>query len=158
VELIHVHKDYNYYENKNDIAIVLLEKAFRMTSHVNKISLPQPNEEFTSITSWKIWPEIYYNVFRKVKIPIIPNEKCRRVYAKGWDLVTDEMMCAGDKSPGSDGGPVACERKNGSSVLCGIIVDSQGLEGPQYPVMHTKVSYYVDWIKTSIRNIQSMKE
>jgi len=140
----------------------LLDKPFQINSHVDTIPLPQPNEEFTGLASLTGWAGKASNILKKAEVSIVPNEKCRRIFPRGWDEVTDGIMCAGDERPGScvgnNGDPVGCKRSDGSSVLCGLIKKSINCGRPGYPVMHTKVSYYLDWIENSIGDIQSMIE
>jgi len=158
VKLIHLNEDYNYYGKTNDIALVLLETPLQFTPRVGKISLPQPNEEFSGFASVTGCGAKSSNDARKFEMPIISNRQCQRMFGYKWD-VTNGVIC-GVNDCSCDimgiGGSLVCKRTDGTLVICGVV--SYSPKCGRYPVISTKVSSYLGWIQKSMKDIQSMIE
>ncbi|CAL8118290.1 unnamed protein product [Orchesella dallaii] len=162
---IYMHENYVWETDVNDIAIIVLNAPLQYSSHVQNISLPQINEEFdgyATVTGWGRTKEKgeTSDILKKVKIPIVPNDQCRRLYKKLKMGITDHMMCAGevghDSCQGDSGGPAACKKRtNGTAVLCGIISHGHGCGRAGYPGIYTRMSHYVEWIENTKKKIIS---
>jgi len=158
--------DYSYHNDdipRNDLMMLKLDSILP-TRDINFICLPenrfdspQPGDRCT-IAGWGIntrqgdQPEF----LQHAEIPIISNEECRR--KKDYSNISEDMICAGYKEGGVDacngdsGGPLMCQREDGSFYLPGII--SWGYECAEIdsPGVYTRTSNYLSWIHDTMQN------
>lgn len=155
---IFIHEGYNDTTLENDIAIMLLTKSFVFGNSIQQVRLPENGQQFQGYLSASGWGAVAEGcppseVLRKVRLPIVSNEKCASSYNKTDDIVTNHMICAGqaglDACQGDSGGPAICE-DHSVKTLCGIISQGRGCGRPGYPGIFTRVASYVDWINTTI--------
>jgi len=163
VEYHYSHEDFSLASTPNDIVLIFLDEPFEFTSLVNKIDLPEMNEDLTGFARVPGWSRIRKDnkistALKKVESPIVSNEKCKKLYENTQWIVDDGTMCSGKEGNGAcqvdSGGPVICKKENGSDVLCGVVAGGQGCGRAGYPYINTKVSYYLDWIKNSTGNLE----
>lgn len=147
-----------------DIALISLTEPLWFNANVKKIRLPRPSETFRDYVTVVGWGSTKIigiidrktsssDILRKVRMPTVPVEECARRYRKVNLVVTQEMMCAGeaglDACDGDSGGAAICQRSNGEKVVCGVVSFGYGCGLPGYPGVYTRVSSFVDWIKTT---------
>lgn len=85
----------------------------------------------------------------EVVVPIIANADCQNAYSN----LTDNMLCAGlpqggkDSCQGDSGGPlVVADGSNWQQA--GIVSFGIGCALPDFPGVYTRVSRYIDWIRS----------
>ena len=94
----------------------------------------------------------------KDNIPILSNEECKTKHTseKDYNSISDDMICAGyndggvDACNGDSGGPLMCEREDGSVYLPGIISWGYECAEKDTPGVYTKNANYLDWIHQTI--------
>ncbi|CAG5095833.1 Oidioi.mRNA.OKI2018_I69.XSR.g14359.t1.cds [Oikopleura dioica] len=150
--------DYSYHSDdipRNDLMMLKLDSILQTLE--NRFDSPKPGDKCT-IAGWGIHtrqgdqPEF----LQHAEIPIISNEECRR--KKDYSSISEDMICAGFKEGGVDacngdsGGPLMCQREDGSFYLPGII--SWGYECAEVdsPGVYTRTSNYLSWIHDTIQN------
>uniref|UniRef100_U5EZD4 Putative trypsin-like serine protease n=1 Tax=Corethrella appendiculata TaxID=1370023 RepID=U5EZD4_9DIPT len=153
-----VHEDYAVGEvGPNDIAIILLSKPFEFNEYVNAINLPIPDEVPVGnaiLTGWGSistnWNPEYPDVLRKVSLPIIEHDTCKKIYGNPDELETSNV-CAGEidgsKSgcSGDSGGPLV--QKNAKNIVTQIGIVSWGqIPCGQKPTVFVRVSHFISWI------------
>lgn len=160
---IYIHEEYyeqaNYYDYKHDIALMVLGEPFVFRSSIQKIRLPErEDEDFTGYLTASGWGATLEEgstseILMKVRLPIVDNKKCTRAYKKVGSFVTGNMLCAGqaghDACQGDSGGPGACE-KGGDQILCGVISKGYGCGRAGYPGVFTRVANYINWLNTTL--------
>ncbi|XP_065577993.1 trypsin-1-like isoform X2 [Artemia franciscana] len=164
-----IHENYNRPSRyNNDVAVIRLSKAIRFGNQVQPICLP-PDSSYEQdgrkciISGWGItkpWDET--SVSRSLlaaTVPIMNTAICRRSDYMGslgqFKRVENGMICAGyveggtDSCQGDSGGPLACNI-GGRFYLLGIISWGEGCAVKQKPGVYTRVSYYLNWIRSKI--------
>nr|CAB3266627.1 suppressor of tumorigenicity 14 protein-like [Phallusia mammillata] len=144
-----------------DIALLKLKKPLNFSDTIRPICLPTNTSEFfvkdgtiCVSTGWGnlgffgFGPDALY----QVRLPIVENEKCNRIYSTIGNNVSDSNICAGDVetggvSPchGDSGGPLTCYIGN-TWYLIGVT--SWGYEcGTTFPGVYARVPWFHDWIQ-----------
>lgn len=88
---------------------------------------------------------------QKVTVLSVGKQACAEAYP---NAITDSMICAGYKDGGKDscqgdsGGPLFL-RKDGKSILVGVVSWGEGCAKPNKYGVYGKVSAAMDWIATS---------
>lgn len=90
-------------------------------------------------------------VVHEVKVPILSLEQCRKMKYKA-SRITTNMICAGkgsqDSCQGDSGGPLLVQ--DGDKVeIAGIVSWGVGCGRPGYPGVYTRVTNYLNWIRTN---------
>ncbi len=133
----------------NDLPIALLTSAQR--------SLESHNRPATVI-GWGVTEQGSASVpLRQVTVPLVDLHTCRQSYGIFNDKVSDNMICAGNKSGGIDscqgdsGGPLMVRDETTDQWLqVGIVSWGDGCAEPNYYGVYTRVSNYAAWIHTYI--------
>lgn len=93
---------------------------------------------------------VLVTALRKVSIPIVNQEDCKKVYSEAGAPVTDRMICAGapgkDACQGDSGGPLV---RNG--ILIGLTSWGIGCARPGYPGVWTRISAVSTWINDQLK-------
>ncbi|GAV00955.1 hypothetical protein RvY_11735 [Ramazzottius varieornatus] len=174
--VIHAHFDTDTIEN--DIALIKISSSIRYDNHVQPACLPNASEDDDLmlnttrcvILGWgKRRPYARYgaDVLHEAEVSVVSHSTCRAAYYHEHPI-TRKMICAGsgrqgrsDTCEGDSGGPLLCQlsgQENGegqdaaSWKIFGITSfgDSCG-KRDKYGV-YTRVSSYLDWISTVIKN------
>ncbi|XP_064480507.1 plasma kallikrein-like isoform X1 [Ornithodoros turicata] len=166
-----IHEKYVLIENgaaaEYDYCLVRLSEPVNFTEYIGPVCLPEPEEDYTSVTcttsGWGLTENhgTTADILQKVDLPILSNDECALAYATHQLNITDDMICAGYKEggkgtcSGDSGGPIVCEREDGSWVQVGITSwggDKSGLCAlPNEPSVFARVNYVLDWIHSTIR-------
>lgn len=108
VQGISYHEKFTRQNLHNDVALLFLEKPFRIAPHINTVCLPQPDYQNDVnncfATGWgkeQFGSKGSYQVFlKKVQLPVVPSMKCEELLRKtrlGEDFILhDGFMCAGN--------------------------------------------------------------
>lgn len=111
------HPSYSDWTLDNDIALIRTKTPMILDSTTAKaISLPEqdsdvPEEQMVTITGWGFTTQNSGQkapILQKIEIPVISRTVCRQLY-KDYNLVTDNMFCAGIAPGGVDACQVGIE-------------------------------------------------
>ncbi len=160
-----VHENYDDWTVDNDIALLRLASpaTLEVTQGLTVGLISLVGDDVGSlagitatVTGWgtRSEPSLDYpETLHQVQVPIITNSQCESWY-DGW--VTANMLCAGF----AEGGKDACYGDSGGPLmvpddpdyqgwkLAGIVSWGIGCAKPEQPGVYTRVSQYIDWIKT----------
>lgn len=148
----------------DDIALLKLSSPVEFSKTISPICLPNQGENLGIVGSapyvigWGLTADPRENnpqpsdVLRQVNIAIQPGSYCLPKYN-----ISDNQICAGRISPividscdGDSGGPVMTKKNNSLYYLTGIV--SYGDDRCSGTGVYTKVSNYIDWIFSTVRN------
>ncbi|XP_061386390.1 chymotrypsin-2-like [Musca vetustissima] len=142
----------------NDIAVLELATYVAYDEKTQNITMAQLDDlkegEVVTMTGWGNWEvgQTYFpSDLKKLSGKVISNEECKRIYGKYADDVDDGHICV--QPPYGSG---ACHGDTG-----GPLVDSKGRLvgignwgvpcGHGFPDVFAKVSFFYDFIRTSIQ-------
>lgn len=162
----YVYKSFNIDTIDNDLALLQLQHDVT-GDHVAYACLPGrdwslPAGKLCHILGWGRRSNRHFlgsNVLREAEVPIATTRACRAAFS--FDVSNDSQVCAGYKRGGSDtclgdsGGPLLCSLNySGTSrwFLYGVTSFGEGCGQQGKFGIYTKVSNFIDWIKT-ITNI-----
>ncbi|XP_075587535.1 trypsin-1-like [Dermatophagoides farinae] len=171
IEKVIPHESYAPRFIMNDIALLKLNETLKFTQTLYPICLPTTriDEKIlaghnTTIIGWGHQREggIITNRLHEVQIPIISNEKCRKIY--GEKRIDARQLCAAyemggrDSCQGDSGGPMIINgNPNGDNdkqrfYQIGIVSWGRGCARPDQPGVYTRVAKYIHWIFNQIRS------
>ncbi|KAJ9596107.1 hypothetical protein L9F63_012691, partial [Diploptera punctata] len=167
------HPSYSPSNLQNDIALVRIRGKINFrTDSIKPICLPIGSDQTRNLLGQKLivsgWGTTEKgtssNVLLKVSVPVVSREKCESVYNRSSSLhpikISSHQICAGgendqDSCDGDSGGPLIFKGEVNSRprfVQYGIVSfgpRSCGIKG--FPAVYTRVSYYTNWILSTIR-------
>ncbi|XP_066575310.1 serine protease hepsin isoform X2 [Amia ocellicauda] len=163
--------DPNVDDNSNDIAVLALAAPLRFSDFIQPVCLPALTQSLVdgkvcTVTGWGNLK--YYgqpsDVLQEASIPVISDGTCNgEDYYTGQ--ISSSMFCAGypeggiDACQGDSGGPFVCEdsiSKTSRWRLCGVVSWGTGCALPQKPGVYTKVTHFLPWISSAMRNYDQM--
>ncbi|XP_014271284.1 venom protease [Halyomorpha halys] len=163
IEKTIVHEEYR--SQRNDIALVRLDKNVIFSDKIKPICVPQPASLRSSTFEGKYpfmagWGETKLDgasldILVQMQVPIVDNDSCKKAYVKHGDVITESKICAGQMKGGKDscrghsGGPLMLAQ-NGTFYQIGIISYGYKCAEPGYPRVYTRVTFYLDWIINNI--------
>ncbi|XP_053552283.1 transmembrane protease serine 9-like [Bombina bombina] len=174
VSEIIIHPTFNKTTLFGDIALLKLNTSVSFTSYILPVCLPDNSSIFTTgMSSWVTgWGSTsssvllpYPKTLQQVEVPLLDQQSCDKMYhinssySPGEVIVTQDMICAGDKDGGKDscqgdsGGPLVCQ-VNGTWLLVGIVSWGEECALPNRPGVYIRVSYYREWISGTISSPQ----
>lgn len=152
----------------NDIALIVLDKPFKLTEAVNTICLPPPsiqtNENVICTSSgWgKNASGAFQSTLKKVDLPIVERRKCENLLRKtrlGRFYSLDEsLICAGggrrDTCKGDGGSPLICEIPYDKHRFyqTGIVAGGIGC-GRKVPGIYVNLAHFSNWISQQFKLI-----
>ncbi|XP_026481294.1 trypsin-7-like [Ctenocephalides felis] len=140
------HPNYNSYNTDNDVALVRVEKPFLLNGKsLREVKLVNSggNPSSGTLVTATGWGTLEHhgtgtNKLRKVTVPIVDQQKCRKLYDANDDIITSNMVCAGvrgkDSCQGDSGGPLVTE----DEILVGIVSFGSGCG--QLPGVYTRIA------------------
>lgn len=163
------HPAYDPDTTMNDIAVVKLEKPIKFSPKVQPILLPGkgeivPDNVEATVAGWGLTLENgpLSLVLMQVGVPTIAHSSVAAAYRKeGIDIDRSAMLGAGymqggkDACQGDSGGPLYVRGAQGKPVLQGIVSFGLGCARPGLPGIYTRVSNYIPWINTQVRNLSA---
>lgn len=162
--------------HSHDIAILKINplngKGVKFDSHVQPICLPEyytksdDSDWICTVTGWGAQKQDDATSLPKVLqaafVPLLDLETCRHndVYGGRHQFILDSMLCAGsleggvDACGGDSGGPLACQ-VNGRFTLTGVVSWGDGCAKKNRPGVYTRVSYYREWLKKAMLELEN---
>ncbi len=158
VKQIYVHQDYAYASGGNDIAVLELESAPRLTQFTSIATAA----DFNRINNGDLLTVIGFGTrkeengvksdaptkLHQVDVPFVQIEECR---TKGGSYARqgDGVFCAGtagkDSCSGDSGGPIFFRTNHGLTQM-GVVSWGDGCGQPNKPGVYTKLSAFNNWI------------
>ncbi|XP_014650878.1 PREDICTED: plasminogen [Ceratotherium simum simum] len=145
-----------------DIALLKLSSPAIITTKVIPACLPPTNYVVANgaecfVTGWGETQGTHGRGFLKeAQLPVIENKVCNRYeYLNGQVKSTE--LCAGhlaggaDSCQGDSGGPLVCFEKD-KYILQGVTSWGLGCARPNKPGVYVRVSKFVTWIETAMKN------
>ncbi|XP_075796837.1 ovochymase-1 isoform X2 [Pelodiscus sinensis] len=169
VKTVVVHPDFDRVSYDSDIALIQLDIPLEYNSVVRPVCLPNSTEPLSpsglcTMTGWGTTQEdgSLANRLQQTQVPILESEVCERnYYFHHPGGITARMLCAGfassggqDSCQGDSGGPLVCHNEKEPFILYGIISWGVGCARPKKPGVYTRVRVFLDWIKSTIREIE----
>ncbi|XP_075861566.1 vitamin K-dependent protein C isoform X2 [Microcebus murinus] len=165
-----VHPNYSRSTTDNDIALLRLDRPATLSQNIVPICLPdsglaereltQAGQE-TVVTGWGYKSSREKDTKRNrtfilnfIKIPVVPRNECMQVMSS---MISENMLCAGilgdrqDACEGDSGGPMVTSFR-GTWFLVGLVSWGEGCGLLHNYGVYTKVSRYLDWIHSHIRD------
>ncbi|XP_064085101.1 chymotrypsin-like protease CTRL-1 [Macrobrachium nipponense] len=154
-----VHENYDDLEKRNDIALVKLKEPVSFGRNVSSACLANDDDMHTLavVAGWGRLthddPLAIPEQLMEVALEISDQEDCRSIY-EGTVDITENMLCTHtpgkDACVGDSGGPLLIEAGPNSWVQIGVVSFGAGCAGDA-PGVYTRVSKYVDWIKSHVQ-------
>ncbi|KAM8939552.1 hepatocyte growth factor activator serine protease [Pelodytes ibericus] len=160
---------YNKYSifqpTEHDIVLIRLKRVnntcAKKSQYVQPLCLPEDitfeDGHYCEIAGWGRMTEEttdYAHILQEALVPLVPDSKCSSPEVYGFEF-SENMLCAGyfdcstDACQGDSGGALACQMDK-TYYLYGIISWGDGCGKLNKPGVYTRVSNYVDWIKSKI--------
>ncbi|KAF9801681.1 hypothetical protein SFRURICE_018238 [Spodoptera frugiperda] len=168
-----VSHNFSFATFRDDIAVLKLNEPVQVTDTVKPVCLPKSDGSNLP----KLWPILTDKTYEGVKamaagwgtvaegknhscylqevdLPILSNEACKNANYTS-QMIGDGMLCAGypeigkkDTCQGDSGGPLSAERNDKRHEQLGVVSWGIGCGRPGYPGVYTRVTKYVDWIRS----------
>ncbi|KAE8741285.1 hypothetical protein FOCC_FOCC013207 [Frankliniella occidentalis] len=162
VSLVIRHRNFDVNSYNHDIALLKLRKPVQFTKRIRPVCLPQagldPAGHMGTVVGWGRTEEggQLPAVIQEVQVPILTLAECRASKYRA-SRITQNMMCAGrgtqDSCQGDSGGPlIVGTGEDGRNQVVGIVSWGVGCGRPGYPGVYTRVTRYLDWVKTNMRD------
>ncbi len=161
VDYFKIHPKYNRITNENDLAIIKLMSKTELTESIRPICLPQKNRDYAGqlgiVTGWghTSFGGSASDQLRQVSLPVWNNTSCDAAFSVA---ITELMLCAGNRKGGKDscqgdsGGPLMLQGPNKRWMIIGVVSWGIKCGEPGYPGVYTRISEFVDWIKTNSKD------
>ncbi|XP_044016675.1 trypsin-1-like [Aphidius gifuensis] len=159
VKKIIIHKKYNPNDSwRNDIALLLVQDKFLLTSILAFVPLTKPKEIIPAnsvavVSGWGSTVEGGQSPMKlkKAEILIADQAYCQDRYKSlGENIYSSSHICAHDpvqmtgSCHGDSGGPLTVNGK-----LVGLVSWALGCANTEYPTVYTRVPEFHDWIKSN---------
>ncbi|XP_050544572.1 venom protease-like [Daktulosphaira vitifoliae] len=167
VERVMTHEEFNWQNKTNDIAILKLNNSISFNNFIQPICLPimpdlRVNQFVKYIAKVAGWGSTAYHgslstMLMEAFIPVINNSECYRSYADKNVVLDERILCTGYKTGGIDtcygdsGGPMVLEIEE-QSYLIGVLSFGLKCGEPNFPVVYSRLTYFVDWIVEKINS------
>lgn len=169
-----VHQNHSGSEFFNDIALVRLASEVFFTDKIAPICLPTREmryetfvDRMATVAGWgstAFYRTADSRVLQHVSIPVLSNEECAAAYSRVRGAAflargTQHIMCAGLREGGKDaclgdsGGPLMLKDGDDDSwTVVGIVSLGYKCAEPGYPGVYTRVTHYLSWIYSNMKN------
>ncbi|XP_036055636.1 granzyme B-like [Onychomys torridus] len=150
------HPAYNKQKKLNDVMLLKLQRKAKRTKAVRPLNLPRRKVDVKpgdvcSVAGWgKIGPkDELSNILQEVELTVQKDQECESHYPQYYHKAN--QICVGDpkikRAPfqGDSGGPLLCNK-----VFAGIV--AYGSTDGSAPSVFTRVSYFVSWIKKTMKH------
>ncbi|XP_050294580.1 phenoloxidase-activating factor 2-like [Anthonomus grandis grandis] len=166
VERVLLHPHFHGGSLKNDIALLVLNSPFQLSSNVGVVCLPPKNHKLDvkrcTASGWgrnSMRKGSYQSVLKKVSLPIVSNDRCAAVLRQStpalgpFFTLHGSFICAGGE-PNKD----TCKGDGGSPLVCPVVgredryeqvgIVSWGLSCgmTEAPGVYVNVVMFAEWI------------
>jgi len=160
-----IHPEFNGRNLQNDFALLYTAKEFELSSHVDTVCLPDPEELFEANTCFATgWGKDrfgtagnYQVVLKEIDLSVVSHDQCedslRKTRLGRRYRLHDSFICAGGESgkdtcKGDGGSPLVCPAKYDPNtyVQAGIVAWGIGCGEDGTPGVYASVSKAVCWI------------
>ncbi|XP_051765786.1 cathepsin G-like isoform X1 [Ctenopharyngodon idella] len=141
----------------DDIMLLKLEKKVNLNNKVGVIPLPKEREDVKADTACSVagWGRLtdgsVSNVLMEAEVTIMNNTECRNRWGAIYSV--SQMICVygdGGTCNGDSGGPLVC----GNTAVGVTAFGQRGhCNSPKLPNVYTKISAYIQWIRTVVGNV-----
>ncbi|XP_067255108.1 complement factor D-like [Chanodichthys erythropterus] len=151
------HPKYNSNPNRNDADIMLLklEKKVNLNNKVGVIPLPNEGKDVKAACSVAGWGMLtsgsMSNLLMEAKVSVMNNNECSCRWGALYSA--SQMICVygyGGSCFGDSGGPLVC---GNTAVGITSFGSRRHCNSPTRPDVYTKISAYIQWIRTVIGNV-----
>ncbi|XP_074076944.1 acrosin-like [Macrotis lagotis] len=159
-----LHESYDRKLQKNDIALIQLDRPVVCGDRARIACLPRPGEipgefeEKCHIAGWgyKVEGGAPSPILQEAQVNMIDSRTCNgtRWY---WGYIHKSNLCAGyeegkiDTCQGDSGGPLMCKDKSsGAFVVYGVTSWGAGCARAYKPGIYTSTWHFLDWISSKI--------
>uniref|UniRef100_A0A672NSJ6 trypsin n=1 Tax=Sinocyclocheilus grahami TaxID=75366 RepID=A0A672NSJ6_SINGR len=158
VESYHQHPDYSVKSFHNDILLLKLEKKAQLNDNIKWISIPteEGDVEAGSVCSVAGWGSLETNGsesdrLMETNVTVMNNNNCEHKWTKE-DFSASLMIEVknDDSMTGDSGGPLVC---GDTAVGVTSFGDPDLCNSPELPEVYTKISAFLQWIKSIIGNV-----
>jgi secreted trypsin-like serine protease len=162
VSRIFRHPDFVSAEQRNDIALLKLEKSYDMETSKMALLASLSTEAIwgfagscAAVAGWGVTLSKipYLMQLQATNGPVISASECRDVYSGRYDIQSGPHLCAGyvrsgikDACFGDSGGPLIIPSGANRFLLIGIVSFGDFCAQPKSPGVYARVSTYRDWI------------
>jgi len=165
IKKVVTHRNFDKFTYEYDIALLEMHDApIKYQPNIIPICLPTSDNSLVgqtgTVTGWGRLSEYgqISPVLREVRLPIISNSKCMRMYRNSGqnEWIPKIFICAGtakggqDSCEGDSGGPMVVKGKDGRWQLAGIISWGIGCGDRNRPGVYTRISEFKSWIRNVI--------
>lgn len=160
-----LHPQFDDGPNKNDVAIITLQKAVDLSKFAPVVLAPSSLtlRDDDTVTVYGFGRQAYKDAtqvktLQTVDLPFISRDSCRDIY--GSSKVLDDMVCAGytdggkDACNGDSGGPLVVDR-NGQSYQYAVVSWGEGCGFRNKPGVYTATQPHMEWIQSTVCNASS---
>ncbi|GIX85987.1 proclotting enzyme [Caerostris extrusa] len=166
VDSVRRHERFDPRTYKNDIAVLRLSRPVEFTNIISPVCLPFDSlydEDLSGKTSTVIgFGTVRFNgpssdILMEASFDIQTQEMCRRAYQRELNI-TEEYLCAGtldgskDACQGDSGGPLLAVGNEKHYYLVGVVSFGKLCAQRGYPGVYTRVTKYLDWLRTNLAN------
>ncbi|KAM4808216.1 acrosin-like [Rhinophrynus dorsalis] len=165
------HEYYNPSTERNDVALLLLDKPIEFSDYIQPACLPGKTAIMSRMTDcyisgWGLTKEDAQeaaDVLQEAKVNMISPGQCNSTY---WynGAVGEYNLCAGypqggvDSCQGDSGGPLMCKRKTETLYsVVGVASWGAGCAQAQSPGIYSSTLYYLTWISEKIASKEGSK-
>eukprot|EP01134_Creolimax_fragrantissima_P004765 CFRG4765T1 len=157
-----LHPELSRFPLLNDIALIRLKDPAPKDSVFVSLNENKSVPKNTNKLWYAGWGRLYFDgsdtvpdTLQSVSVDVLSNWACRGEYSR--TQITDNTMCTDSPGTGANrgdsGGPLILPGKNddiSSGVQVGIVSWSSRSKPAEMPQICTRVSSYIDWIKSTI--------
>lgn len=164
---LHMHECYNPHTADNDIALLRLATPLNVTSHAVPVCLPTRAHAHTQLLSMSVhvvsgWGRVHEagptaRILKRLQVPVVRSQDCEDQTGL---VLTQNMLCAGflegqqDSCKGDSGGPLVTQYGQ-TWFLIGLVSWGRGCARPGHYGIYTRVSEYLDWIRTRTEGVEN---
>ncbi|XP_046832412.1 uncharacterized protein LOC124430208 [Vespa crabro] len=153
------HRNFDINSYNHDVALLKLRKPVKFSKTVRPVCLPQaesdPAGKEGTVIGWGRTSEggMLPGKVHEVQVPVWSLTQCRKMKYRA-NRITNNMICAGkgtqDSCQGDSGGPLLVHEGDRLEIA-GIVSWGVGCGRPGYPGVYTRVTRYLKWINTNIK-------
>ncbi|ELK12023.1 Ovochymase-1 [Pteropus alecto] len=162
-----MHEDFDRLSFDLYIALVQLSSLLAFSSAVRPMCLPHSTEplfpsEICAVTGWGSVSEDS-GLANRLQQSMLEREMCEHTYYFAHSGgITEKMICTGFTATGGknfcqgdSGGPLVYRHEKDPFVLYGIINWGAGCAQSRKPVVFARVSVFLDWIQSKLKDTSS---